>query len=299
MLGLDEHHQAAFVGVRSTFYRIASISGQGVLVIVAGSLETTTGDVHVAWSLTFGILSTVVGGLFLYHLYVLPRPAADHAVRARKPPFQEFIDTFVLFFKKPGIIATLSFLLLYRFAEAQLVKLASPFLLDAREVGGLGLSTSDVGVAYGTVGIVALTLGGLLGGYVASRVGLKAVLWPMVLSINVPDLIYVYLAHAQPGDLTIINAGVAIEQFGYGFGFTAFLLYMIMVSDGEHKTAHYAICTGIMALGMMIPGMFSGALQEYLGYKQFFWWVMIATAPGFIVTALLKIDPGFGRKKSS
>jgi PAT family beta-lactamase induction signal transducer AmpG len=188
---------------------------------------------------------------------------------------------------------------LYRFAEAQLVKLAAPFLLDARESGGLALSTSDVGVVYGTVGIVALTLGGLLGGYVASKTGLKGVLWWMVCAIQIPDVVYVYLAYAQPVDFLAVNAAVAGEQFGYGFGFTAYLLFMMMVSEGEHKTAHYAICTGFMALGMMLPGLFSGALQEFLGYKNFFLWVMISTLPGFLVAARVRIDPEFGKKKQT
>jgi PAT family beta-lactamase induction signal transducer AmpG len=194
-------------------------------------------------------------------------------------------------------VSILAFLLLYRFAEAQLVKLASPFLLDAREVGGLGLTTSQVGVVYGTIGIMALTLGGLLGGYVVSRQGLRFWLWPMVLMIHLPDAVYIFLAHVQPTSLLLINAAVAFEQFGYGFGFTAYMLFMIMVAEGEHKTAHFAICTGFMALGMMLPGMFSGWLQDHIGYRHFFEWVMLSTIPGFIVAALIKIEPGFGKKR--
>jgi PAT family beta-lactamase induction signal transducer AmpG len=188
--------------------------------------------------------------------------------------------------------------LFYRFAEAQLVKLVQPFLIDPRDKGGLGLTTSEVGIVYGTIGVIALTLGGLIGGYVISRKGLKWWLWPMVLIMHTPDLAFVYLSHYQPTNFLLINLAVAAEQFGYGFGFTAYMMFMIMISQGEHKTAHYAICTGIMALGMMLPGMYSGALQEQIGYSGFFEWVLISTIPGFIVAALVRIDPEFGKKKA-
>jgi PAT family beta-lactamase induction signal transducer AmpG len=209
----------------------------------------------------------------------------------------EFTRTFNLFFKRKDIWIFLSFLLFYRFAEAQLVKLVSPFLLDPVEKGGLGLSTSDVGIAYGTVGIIALSAGGLLGGYVISRSGLHRWLWPMVIIMHAPDLVFVYLSQFQPANFLLINIAVAFEQFGYGFGFTAYSMYMIYISQGEYKTAHFAICTGIMALGMMLPGMISGKIQELIGYQHFFIWVIISTIPGFIVAALVKIDPEFGRKK--
>ena len=222
----------------------------------------------------------------------MPRPCGIPS----RSPAAEFLNIFMLFFRKKYIVPTLAFLLLYRFAEAQLVKMVSPFLLDARAIGGLGLTTSEVGIVYGTVGIIALTLGGLLGGYVMSLHGLKTWLWPMVFIIHTPDLAFVYLSQTMPDNFVIINAAVALEQFGYGFGFTAYLMYMILVSEGEHKTAHYAICTGFMALGMMIPGMFSGAIQEWLGYQGFFIWVILSTIPGFIVAALIKIPEGFGKK---
>ncbi len=300
MLALPEHQQAAFVGVRSTFYRIAMITGQGILVVVAGTLETgLEGNIAAAWSITFGILAALFLLFFIYHKFILPYPAVDKPA-LRDPtqnPVREFLNIFLLFFKKKGIVAIIAFLLLYRFAEAQLVKLVSPFLLDGRELGGLGLTTSEVGIVYGTIGIIALTLGGLLGGYVVSRHGLRFWLWPMVFIIHSPDLTFVYLSQVLPHSFLLINAAVAIEQFGYGFGFTAYLMFMILVSEGEHKTAHYAICTGFMALGMMIPGMFSGAVQEWLGYQGFFIWVIISTIPGFLVPALVKIPEGFGKKQ--
>ena len=299
MLGLKEHEQAAFVGVRSTFYRIAMVTGQGLLVIVAGAIESHTGgNTTLAWSVTFGILAAMFIVFGVYHKFVLPFPASDRQVRSENQgsPVAEFFEVFAAFFRKPHIGSTLAFLLLYRFAESQLIKLVSPFLLDPRVKGGLGLTTSEVGFVYGTVGIIALTLGGLVGGFVIPRRGLKFWLWPMVIVMHLPDLMFVYLSQVQPSDFLFINAAVAIEQFGYGFGFTAYMLYMIMVSEGDHKTAHYAICTGIMALGMMLPGMFSGALQEWIGYPKFYLWVMLSTIPGFIVTALIRIDKDFGKK---
>lgn len=297
MLALDQGSQSAFVGIRSTFYRIAMITGQGALVVLAGYFETH-GGIKFAWSITFGVLAVMFLVLAFYHKFILPYPDSDKSAitDTSKGILEEFFHTFVLFFKRKDIIAVLAYLLLFRFAEAQLVKLVSPFLLDAREKGGLGLSTQEVGIVYGTVGILALTIGGILGGIIVAKFGLKKMLWILVFSIHLPDIAFVYLSHYQPENFLIINIAVAIEQFGYGFGFTAYMLYMIFVSEGEHKTAHYAICTGIMALGMMIPGMFSGEIQEALGYGHFFIWVMISTIPGFLVPLFVKIPEEFGKK---
>ena len=237
----------------------------------------------------------------LYHKFILPKPQSDQtkSVADAATFFSEFKKTFVLFFKKKRIGIILSFLLLYRLGEAQLVKLASPFLLDGRDVGGLALSTSEVGVIYGTVGIILLTLGGILGGFIAAKDGLRKWLIPMAIAINLPDIVYIYLAYAQPQSVLIVNLCVAIEQFGYGFGFTAYMLYMIYISDGEHKTAHFALATGFMALGMMLPGMISGWLQELMGYKLFFIYVIIATIPGFVLLPFLPLDKEFGKKERS
>ncbi len=299
MLGLKEHQQSAFIGVRTIFYRIAVIASKGILVVFAGNLETKGFSVQTAWSLTFFLLAAMVLALCIYHLILLPFPDADRPV-VRDPASgsrELFFRGFATFFQRRDIIQIILFFLFYRFAEAQLVKMVAPFLLDGRAEGGLGLSTSEVGVVYGTVGAIALMAGGLLGGWAASRNGLKYWLWIMVLAMHLPDVIFIYLSTALPQSLWIINAAIAIEQFGYGFGFTAYSLYMIMVCEGEYKTVHYAISTGIMALGMMIPAMSSGWIQEHLGYAGFFVWILVSTVPGFIVTALVKIDPAFGRKK--
>ena len=298
MLALPQRQQAAFVGVRSTFYRLANIGGQGGLVYLAGELQERSGSMVTAWSGVFGAMAVLFGALALYHLLRLPRPAADQPApaAAREHLAREFFAVFAAFFRKPGIWVILGFLLLYRFPEAQLLKLATPFLLDKPELGGLGLSNKDVGIAYGTVGLTALTLGGLLGGWIISRVGLKRALWPLVLAMHVPNVAFVALALLHPTNLWWISGALAIEQFGYGLGFTAYLMYMILVADGPHKTAHYALCTGFMALGMMLPGMWSGWLQDHLGYLNFFLWVLLATIPSFAMAALIQVPEDFGRK---
>lgn len=262
------------------------------------TFEIRSGNIPLSWTITFFALV----GLFLlfgvWHRFILPYPAIDKPGDARSVVvfIKEFFKTFGSFFTKDRIGILLLFLLLYRFAEAQLVKMVVPFLLDGREVGGLGLTTGQVGLVYGTIGIIALTCGGLLGGMVASRDGLKKWLWPMVCIIHLPDAVFIYLAAAQPDSLFLISAAVAVEQFGYGFGFTAYMLYMIYIARGQHQTAHYAICTGFMALGMMIPGMWSGWLQELIGYHHFFVWVILATIPSFIAVMLIPLDKEFGKK---
>lgn len=297
MLALDDSQQSFFVGIRSTFYRLAMITGQGILIILAGFLEKSTGDTPFAWKITFLVLAGVFLILSTYHLYFLPHPIADQGKSASTITeiANEFAKSFVSFFSKKGLGIAIAFMLLYRLAEAMLMKLASPFLLDVREVGGLGLSTQEVGVIYGTVGLIALTLGGIIGGVVASQKGLKYWLWPMALAITFPNAAYLLLSIFQPESFILINAAVAIEQFGYGFGFTAYMLFLIYFSDGEHKTAHYSICTGFMALGMMLPGMISGWLQEMMGYNHFFIFIMIATIPTLLLVPFLKIDPEFGK----
>jgi PAT family beta-lactamase induction signal transducer AmpG len=301
LLATTQREQSFFVGVRTMFYRIATIAGQGLLVMLAGLLQARTGDARFAWSSAMGVLAFAFLGFALWHRFALPHAPTDRPGEAREIPsfVKEFLSTFGSFFAKPRIVALLLFLLLYRFGEAQLVKMTSPFLLDARDKGGLGLTTTEVGFIYGTVGIIALTLGGVLGGWVVARDGLRKWLWIMLLAIHVPDAVFIYLAYAQPTNLPLVQLGIAVEQFGYGFGFTAFLIYMIRIARGPHQTAHYAICTGFMALGMMIPGMWSGWLEDHIGYRHFFTWVIIATVPSFIVSLWIPLEADFGRKSEA
>ena len=299
MLALEPHEQAFFVGIRSTFYRISTIAGQGILVMIAGALETSTGKIPMSWSITFFIMAGLFIAFCLYHKFILPKPASDKpsVTVTASNLMKEFFATFASFFKKKQVAVAILFMLFYRFPEAQLVKLITPFLIDPREVGGLGMTTTEIGLTYGTIGIIGLTVGGILGGILASRGGLKKWIWPMALIISLPNIAFVYLASVQPESFWVINLCVFIEQFGYGFGFTAYMLYMIYFSDGEHKTAHYAICTAFMALGMMLPGMAAGWLQEQLGYENFFIWVMICCIGTLVVTAFLKVDPNFAKKQ--
>lgn len=266
----------------------------------AAIFEIRSGNIPLSWSLTFFLLAAMFVVFGLWHKFILPRPERDKPGASTDGGrfAKEFFLTFGSYFRKPHIVAMLLFLLLYRFGEAQLMKMVVPFLLDGREVGGLGLTTGQVGFVYGTVGIIALTCGGLIGGIVASRFGLKTMLWPMLFIMHLPDLMFIYLAEAQPDSLLIINVCVAVEQFGYGFGFTAYMLYMIYIARGPHPTAHYAICTGFMALGMMLPGMWSGWLQEIIGYPHFFVWVLLATIPSFIVAAKIPLEAEFGKRET-
>jgi PAT family beta-lactamase induction signal transducer AmpG len=264
--------------------------------VESARFEGLSGNIPLAWSITFYVIAGLFILFFVYHRFVLPRPASDTTVAQGQNIMKEFGETLMSFVKKKNFMASIAFLLLFRLGESQLVKLASPFLLDAREDNGLGLTTSEVGWIYGTIGVAFLTMGGILGGYVASKKGLKYWIWWMTLAINLPNLVYVYLSYSTPSNFVLIASGVAIEQFGYGFGFTAYMLFMILFSEGKSKTAHFAFCTGLMALGMMVPGMISGWLQEIIGYQNFFVWVMICTIPGFFVVKFLRIDPKFGVK---
>lgn len=258
--------------------------------------EAMAGDTPFSWAVSFAALGVIFLMFGLYHKFMLPKGLETVKVKAKELT-SGWLDVFSSFFKKKGIISGMFFLLFYRLAESQLVKIASPFLLDSQEAGGLALTTTQVGFVYGTVGIICLTIGGILGGLIASRDGLKKwVVW-MALSINIPDLVYVYLSQVQPDNFLVVTICVAIEQLGYGFGFTGYMLFMLYLAEGEFKTSHYAIATAFMALGMMIPGMISGKLQDLMGYKWFFIYIMICTIPSFLVAGLAKIDPSFGRKK--
>ena len=285
MLALDEKKQSFFVGIRSTFYRFSTLAGQGLLIVLAGILEKKLGNIALAWSIVFYILAAFFLCMCAYHHFALPYPLSSIAW---KDVLKRFLETFSSFFKKKHIGWALAFMMLYRLGEALLVKMASPFLLDERSLGGLGLSTEDVGYVYGTVGVIALTLGGILGGIVVSKGGLSKWLWPMALSITLPNIVYVFLSHSMPLHIWPIYTCVAIEQFGYGFGFTAYMLYMMRISEGAEQTAHYALCTGFMALGMMLPGMIAGWLQESVGYPRFFEIVMVLSLPILCIIPIIK-----------
>jgi PAT family beta-lactamase induction signal transducer AmpG len=300
LLALSEHDQAWFNGIRTTFYRVAGILAKGQLVILAGILAAQSNNFSAAWSLVFGLVAAIVLLLAIYHRWILPRPVGDQPIVAGSKNFLgEFSKTFTAFFQKPDIGIALLFLLVYRFGEAQLMPVTQLFLLDAKTNGGLGLTNAQVGFAYNTVGLIALITGGLLGGFVIARRGLKFWLWPMLLAIHLPDAVFVWLAAAQPQNLFAVGAGIAVEQFGYGFGFAFFMLYMIWLARGVHATAHYALCTGFMALGMMVPGLWSGWLQSQLGYKTFFVWVLLATIPSFLVALKIPLDVAFGKKSAT
>jgi len=301
LLALPERQQALFSGVRNTFYRVANIAAQGGLILLVGWAQARTGSYVSAWILAFVLMAVILVFLGGYHRLILPRPLPDRAGTAGSMAALATgcALTFSEFFRKPKILTLLAFLLFYRFGEAQLSSVSKFFLLDTRAAGGLALSDDQYGWLYGIIGVVALLAGGLLGGWVVSRRGLKFWLWPMLLAIHLPDAIFIWLAWARPASLTVIGVGVAIEQFGYGFGFAAFMLYMIYISRGPHATAHYAICTGFMAAGMMVPGLWSGWLQQKIGYQSFFIWVILATVPSFLIAAKIPLSGDFGKRNKS
>ena len=298
MMALDDGQQSLFVGIRSTFYRLATLTGQGAMLIVVDWLvRHYGGDIQQAWVTAFFVVATLFIVVGVYHVLMLPRPKSD-TLRdfAARDLLKEFAHTFITFFQKEGVVPALLFMLLFRFPEAQLAKMSIPFLMDPLTEGGFGLTLEQIGVIQGTLGPIGLTLGGILGGVCISRGGLKRWLWPMVWAISLPDIVYVYLSYVQPDNLVLVSSCLFVEQFGYGFGFTAYMLFLIYYARGTHETAHYAIATAFMAAGMMLPGMLSGMLQEWMGYKMFFVWIMVCCAVTFIVSAFLKIDKDFGKK---
>ena len=323
--GLQEKEQSLFVGIRNIFYRVAMIFGQGLLVMFAGWIEqgkifsglgaspavdvaaaageaASSGNrVALAWSLAFYLLAGIFILLTLYHRFILPKPASD-APRSdinAATIWRNFGITFASFFQKPHLGLMLFFLLTYRLGESQLVKIAQPFMLDTPDAGGLALSTAAVGGIYGTLGVIALLLGGVLSGVVISKCGFKKWILPMALAINIPDLLYVLLAALKINSVPLVATCVALEQFGYGFGFTAYTMYLIYIAQGEHKTAHYAIGTAFMALGMMLPGMVAGWISDHIGYTMFFVWACICTIPGIIAALLVRrqLPADFGTKR--
>ncbi|RNC89621.1 MAG: MFS transporter [Allomuricauda sp.] len=294
LIGLTQKKQSFFVGIRSTFYRLAMVTGEGLIVILAGFLENRYGDNTKAWSMTMVATAFLMLALTVSNFFVAPKYESSATITLEKP--KGFLEVFTSFFKKPHIGIALAFILTYRLGESQLVKMAAPFLLDPLEKGGLAYSTEQLGTIFGTVGVVMLSLGGILGGILISRDGLKKWMLPMILSLNVPNILYAILAWTQTTNIFAVTATVVFEKFGYGFGFAAFLMYLIYIADGQSKTSHYAIATGFMALGMMLPGMLSGFMQEWLGYSGFFIWVVIAALPAVFLLPFLKYPADYGKK---
>lgn len=298
MLALTQHQQSLFVGIRSLFYRISMIIGQGVLVVVAANVSEAWAQPKAGWIVVFGILAAFFALVASYHSFALPRPGADamRSPRSASDTLREFVETFVSFFRKPEAGIAILFMLLYRLPEAQLVKMITPFMLDPVENGGLGLSADQVGIVYGTVGVIGLMLGGIVGGLVAAHNGLRHWLHPMAWSMSLTCLTFVYLAYIQPSAIWEVYVCVFVEQFGYGFGFTAYMLYLIYFSNGRFKTAHYSICTGFMALGMMLPGMAAGWIADTFSYRTFFVWTMVCCIATIGVCYLIHVDREFGKK---
>lgn len=296
MIGLSEKKQSFFVGMRSTFYRLAMVTGEGLIVFFAGFLEQKYGDNTKAWSITMTAAAALMLLLTVSNMLTTPK-FESNAITGNNTP-KGFLAVFSSFFKKPGIGMALAFILTYRLGESQLVKMAAPFLLDDPNAGGLGYSTQKLGVLFGTIGVIMLSIGGILGGILISRDGLKKWMFPMILSLNIPNVLYAILAWTKTTNIIMVTATVVFEKFGYGFGFAAFLMYLIYIAEGSSKTSHYAIATGFMALGMMLPGMISGYMQEWLGYSGFFIWVVVAALPAIFLLKYISYPPEFGKKTS-
>ena len=297
MLALTKDQQSFFLGIRSTFYRLAMLTGNGLIVIIAGYLEQHFGDKTKAWSYTIIIVGLIMTAITIYNYFFTPKnETTTIESESQLTPKVSFGAVFTTFFQKKQIGLVLSFILLFRLGESQLLKMLTPFLIDEKAVGGMGLTTQDVGVIYGTFGVIALTVGGILGGIAISKDGLGKWMLPMILAMHLPIIGFILLSHFHPSSIFYVYATVIAEQFGYGFGFAAFMMFLIYTADGESKTSHYSIATGFMALGMMLPGMLSGYIQQYLGYGNFFIWVLLATIPGLICSRFLIFPKDFGKK---
>jgi PAT family beta-lactamase induction signal transducer AmpG len=294
MLALEKEQQSFFLGIRSTFYRLSMLTANGLIVILGGFLEHKFGDKSKAWSYTMIVVALIMAILTIYNFFTTPK--VEEIAETETTPKASFGEVFATFFQKKQIGLILAFILLFRLGESQLLKMLTPFLIDEKAKGGLGLTTEDVGIIYGTFGVTALVIGGILGGIAISKGGLRKWMLPMFLAMHLPIIGFILLAHFHPTSVYYIYATVIAEQFGYGFGFAAFMMYLIYVADGESKTSHYSIATGFMALGMMLPGMASGFIQQYLGYGNFFIWVFCATIPGLILSQFLKYPADFGKK---
>ena len=297
LLALPKEQQSFFLGIRSTFYRLSMLTGNGLIVIIAGYLEQEFGDKHKAWSYTMIFVAILMAVITLYNYFSTPKTENSETVNNTETRESKSFNTvFISFFQKKQIGLVMIFILVFRLGESQLLKMLTPFLIDEKAVGGMGLTTQDVGVIYGTFGVFALVIGGILGGIAISKNGLGKWMLPMILMMHLPIIGFILLSHFHPESIFYVYITIIVEQFGYGFGFAAFMMFLIYVAEGESKTSHYAIATGFMALGMMLPGMLSGYIQEYLGYANFFIWVFCATIPGLILSRFLIFPSDFGKK---
>jgi PAT family beta-lactamase induction signal transducer AmpG len=274
--------QAKYIGWQGAAYNIAKIVSAGGFVYLAGELEKTVG-IKYAWMTVMGTYGAVMFVLGLYHIKMLPSGGAASEVKSFKEGMDTLVDVIRTFFQKKFIVWYIIFIILYRFAEGFAIKIAPLFFKAAQADGGLGMTTSEIGLVYGTFGAAAFVLGSLLGGYYISVKGLKRILFRLALVFNIPFAVYTYLAINQPDSIYIISIAVVLEYFGYGFGFVGLMLFMMQqIAPGKYKMAHYAFATGIMNLGFMLPSALSGYLSDWLGYKIFFIWVLVATIPALL-----------------
>lgn len=284
---LIPRQQARYVGWQGAFYNVAKVMSQGALVFIAGKLELVIGITE-AWMVVMVLFGAMLTLLAIYHLKVLPSGGASNNIHSLHEALETFWCVVKTFFEKKHIFWGIAFIILFRMAEGQLTKIVPLFMRSAREAGGLGLLTADIGIAYGIFGATAFVLGSIAGGYFVSKRGLKRSILILCIVFNIPDAVYAYLAFTQPENFAIICGAITIEWFGYGFGFVGVILFMMQqIAPGRYKMAHYAFATAVMNLGFMLPSMISGYISDHLGYKRFFVWVMIATIPSFIVAWLV------------
>ena len=284
---LSDSEQSKYVGWQGAFYNVGKILSQGAFVYLAGVLETSVGVVT-AWAIVMGSFGGILLLMSLYHYFMLPTGGSAGTVKSFKEVAGTFGDVVVTFFQKKYILWAVVFLVLYRFAEGQAIKIVPLFMRAAREQGGLGLSTEEIGVLYGLFPPFAFILGSVLSGYFTARRGLRKALIVLCAFFNIPFGVYTFLAIAQPEEFLTISSLVVFEYFGYGFGFVGLTLFMMQqIAPGKYKMAHYALATSLMQLGFLLPSMISGWMSDLLGYQSFFIWVMFATIPSFLITWLV------------
>lgn len=294
MLALDESNQAGYTGIRSTFYRLSMLFSKGALVWLAGYFAASS-DKFSGWSKMFMVPGAFYLAAAAYHFVVLPRPVADQPRPSvgMSEFFKGYFHTFARFFARPGVLKAIVFIMLFRVAEVQVLGQVAPFLKGTLEAGGLGLTTKQFGFAYGTCGVLGIICGGVLAGKLVARSGLRMWYWLMIFIMHVPNLAFLYLAFTQNTNVNVISLCLFIEQFGYGFGFTVFMLYLMYFTRGELQTSHYAIATGFMAAGVMLPQMLAGFVAKALGFKLYFGYIAICTLPSFAVAWMAWKDHGF------